>query len=41
MTTKKKEIEYGDEFENSKPNWPVLIPILVVMAGLLLVAFIL
>lgn len=39
MSTKKKyNNQSTEEFENESPNWPVLIPILVIMAGLVLFA---
>ena len=37
-TNKKDDNQPTEEFENESPNWPVLIPILVIMAGLVLFA---
>lgn len=35
---KLKENQPVEDFDNDSPNWPVLIPILVIMAGLILFA---
>ncbi len=40
MSTNKKNFENQptEGFDNESPNWPVLIPILVIIAGLVLFA---
>src|SRR5690606_12674907 len=35
---KNKENQPAEDFNNDSPNWPVLIPIIVIMAGLILFA---
>jgi len=40
MSTNKNKYDNqpAEEFDNEAPNWPVLIPILVIIAGLVLFA---
>ena len=39
MTQKNKKEELESDYNNAKPNWAVIIPILIVMLGIFALAF--